>query len=49
MNVNKKLDEVDRDLCFANYDRFKELHDEEINRLNRLKNNGIKLISSMGI
>lgn len=49
MNVNEKLDEVDRGLCFANYDRFKELHDEEINRLNELKNNGIKLISSMGI
>ena len=33
----------------STYDNFKMLHDKEINRLQELKNNGIKLISSMGI
>ena len=28
---------------------FKTLHDEEVNRLKQLKENGYKLISSMGI
>ena len=35
--------------CIETYDNFKMLHDKEINRLQELKNNGIKLISSMGI
>ena len=34
---------------FYTYCRFKDLHDIEIQRLKHLKNNGIKLISSMGI
>ena len=50
MNViGKKLDKIDRELCFETYTNFKELHDKEILRLKELKDNGYKLISSMGI
>ena len=42
-------DKVDREKCFIGFDNFKILHDEEINRLKQLKENGYKLISSMGI
>ena len=50
MNViGNKLDKIGRDLCLETYDNFKELHDKEILRLKELKNNGIKLIKSMGI
>lgn len=50
MNVTgKKLDKIDRESCFETYDNFKELHDKEILRLKELKDNGYKLISSMGI
>ena len=46
MNTKNDLNEIDRDLCFEKFDRFKELHDIEIVRI---RNNGSKLISSMGI
>jgi len=46
MNVKDNLEEVDKDLCFREFDNFKELHDKEILRI---KNSGINLISSMGI
>ncbi|MBN3352149.1 transposase [Clostridium botulinum] len=50
MNVTgKKLDKIDRELCFKTYDNFKMLHDKEIDRLKELKRNGVRLISSMGI
>ena len=49
MNVKGNLKEIDRDKCIETYDNFKILHDKEINRLKEIKNNGIKLISSMGI
>lgn len=45
MNTNDKLDEVDRELCIETFDSFKNLHDEEINRLSMNENN----LSSMGI
>ncbi|NFH40742.1 transposase [Clostridium sporogenes] len=47
--VGKKLDKIDRDKCIEAYDNFKILHDKEISRLKKLKKNGYKLISSMGI
>ena len=49
MNVDRDLETINRELCIKTYDNFKMLHDKEINRLQELKNNGIKLISSMGI
>lgn len=49
MNVNDDLETINRDLCMETYDNFKMLHDKEINRLKEIKNNGIRLISSMGI
>ncbi|MGH4118236.1 RNA-guided endonuclease TnpB family protein [Clostridium sp.] len=49
MNVSNDLEIISRDLCFESYDNFKQLHDREINRLRILKENGNKLISSMGI
>ncbi|GAA0082881.1 nuclease/transposase family protein [Clostridium sp. CTA-6] len=49
MNVNDKMDKIDRESCIKTYGNFKELHDREINRLKELKKNGYKLISSMGI
>ena len=49
MNIKENLKEIDRDKCFETYDNFKILHDKEIKRLVDLKNNGYKLISSMGI
>ena len=49
MNVNDDLETIDRELCFETFDNFKELHDKEIKRLNELKINRQKLISSMGI
>lgn len=50
MNViGENLDTINRNMCLETYDNFKELHDKEIDRLKELKNNGIKLISSMGI
>lgn len=49
MNVNNDLETINRENCIETYCRFKELHDIEIQRLKHLKNNGIKLIPSMGI
>ncbi|MCG6522760.1 hypothetical protein K6U39_20825, partial [Vibrio parahaemolyticus] len=49
MNVNEDLKSINRELCVKTYDNFKILHDKEINRLKKLKLNGYKLISSMGI
>lgn len=49
MNVNDDLESINRDKCIETYDNFKMLHDKEIERLKELKNNGHKLISSMGI
>lgn len=49
MNVNEDLETINRELCFKEFDNFKELHDREIIRLRESKKNGIKLISSMGI
>ena len=33
MNVNDKLDKINRDLCFERFKGFRKLHDIEINRL----------------
>ncbi|MCC0739867.1 transposase, partial [Clostridioides sp. ZZV14-5902] len=49
MNVNEDLKSISRELCINTYDNFKILHDKEINRLKKIKSNGYKLISSMGI
>jgi len=49
MNVKENLKEIDREKCFETYDKFKTLHDKEIERLKLLKLNGNKLISSMGV
>ncbi|MCC0689991.1 transposase, partial [Clostridioides sp. ES-S-0056-01] len=49
MNVNENLKSINRELCIETYDNFKVLHDKEISRLKKLKLNGYKLISSMGI
>lgn len=45
MNSDDKLKNADRELCFRNWDRFKRLHDLEIERLR----NEDKTIASMGI
>ncbi|AKO91977.1 transposase [Priestia filamentosa] len=45
MNSRWNLKEADRDLCFDNWNRFKELHDLEIERLR----NEDRTIASMGI
>ena len=46
MNVNDKMDKVDRIKCFETFDNFKILHDKEIERIMSSNN---KKISSMGI
>ena len=46
MNVNDLADKVDRVKCINRFDKFKKLHDIEIERI---KNSESKLISSMGI
>ena len=46
MNIKSNLKEIDRELCFKEFDNFKRLHDEEITRI---QNGHDKLISSMGI
>ncbi|MED4990699.1 transposase [Geobacillus sp. NFOSA3] len=46
MNAKDHLKEIDREKCFATWERFKRLHDKEVERL---KNSGNKLLSSMGI
>ena len=46
MNVKDNLKEIDRGLCFKEFNNFKQLHDKEISRL--LSSNN-KKISSMGI
>lgn len=46
MNVKNNLREIDRSLCFENWNAFQRLHDLEIDRI---KNSNNKLISSMGI
>jgi len=46
MNVNNLADTIDRNKCFDRFEGFKLLHDIEIERL---KNCGNELISSMGI
>lgn len=46
MNVKDNLKEIDRELCFKEFDNFKILHDKEINRLLSSKD---KRISSMGL
>ena len=46
MNVKDNLKQIDRDLCIEGFDRFKELHDIEIERIRRSES---KLISSMGM
>ena len=49
MNVNDNLESINKEKCNETYDNFKILHDKEIQRLQELKSNGYKLISSMGI
>ena len=46
MNVNDKLEQVNRDKCIETFDGFRLLHDIEIERLTNCDN---ALISSMGI
>jgi hypothetical protein len=45
MNSDKGLKTTNRNLCFENWNKFKRLHDIEINRLR----NNDKTIASMGI
>lgn len=45
MNVKDNLQEIDREKCFRQFDKFKILHDNEITRLRNSKRN----IASMGI
>jgi len=43
MNVNDDLNSINRELCFKRFDRFKLLHDIEIDRLKSLNlSNGLK-------
>jgi hypothetical protein len=49
MNVNDGLEIINRELCFKEFDNFKKLHDKEINRLEEMKVNNYKIISSFGI
>lgn len=44
--IGKKLDKIDRDSMIKDFDKFKEMHDKEIINI---RNNGSKLISSMGM
>jgi hypothetical protein len=37
MNVNDKLNKIDKDLCFDRFNNFKKLHDIEIERLKSLQ------------
>ncbi len=46
MNVKNSLKEINREMCFKEFDHFKLLHDKEITRLLSSKD---KRISSMGI
>jgi len=46
MNVKDNLKEIDREKCFTTWEKFKQLHDKEIERL---RNNENRLLSSMGI
>lgn len=46
MNVKNNLKEIDRELCFSEFDYFKKLHDLEIERI---LNSDDKVISSMGL
>lgn len=46
MNVKSNLKEIDKDLCFREFDNFKMLHDKEIVRI---LNSNNKKISSMGL
>lgn len=51
MNSNSTLDQCDRKLCQENFEKFKILHDLEIERLKeeKLKNPTIKYLSSFGV
>lgn len=44
-----KMDTIDKEKLLSEFDNFKILHDKEILRLRNLKDNGIKLLGSMGI
>jgi hypothetical protein len=46
MCIKDNLKEIDRELCFKEFDNFKMLHDKEIERI---KSSNNKIISSMGI
>jgi hypothetical protein len=46
MNVDGDLSSINKELCFERFDRFKELHDIEIDILRNSEN---KLVSSMGM
>lgn len=46
MNVKDNLKEIDREKCFTTWEKFKQLHDKEIERLRNSEN---RLLSSMGI
>ncbi|MDM8534287.1 transposase [Clostridiaceae bacterium HSG29] len=46
MNVKNNLEEIDRELCIKNYQKFKKNHDKEINKI---KTSKIKTLASMGI
>lgn len=46
MNVKNNLKEIDRELCFNTFDKFKTLHDNEILRIQHSNN---RKISSMGV
>lgn len=46
MNVKDNLKEIDREKCFMTWEKFKQLHDKEIERLRNSEN---RLLSSMGI
>ncbi|MCB2308444.1 transposase [Clostridium estertheticum] len=46
MNVKDNLEEIDKELCFKQFDNFRKLHDKEILKI---QSSSINLISSMGI
>ncbi|MEF2115385.1 transposase, partial [Clostridium frigoriphilum] len=46
MNVKDNLEEIDKELCFKQFDNFRKLHDKEILKI---QSSSINLINSMGI
>nr|WP_276575924.1 transposase [Oceanirhabdus seepicola] len=47
--IVKNLNSIDRENMICDFEKFKELHDEEIQRLKELKKDNYKFVSSFGI